>query len=281
MAPPKKQLPHAYRRYLLLRGQKHGLPKLQQTSYAKLKQLQHPDLAAYMEHPPTQQAPLLFYPGCYIYSPQTIRNTLKILDHLGTPYQVLGGLTYCCGLPHRFQGNTTDAKTCTDRLKNAINTVNPQIIITSCLECLEALNAIKQEDNAPYTVQHVLEYMNHHRTQLPKIKNPGRLIIHEPCRLAAFPTVKTATENLITSLGAKIQYLPDTIPHCCRHWHHGDPKNQAAHTKIIDATRHAHARLVCPCLTAQEDFQKTDPTAPLTDLIDLYANALPTRRLNK
>jgi len=233
--PPKKQ-PWPYRRYLLIRGPKTGLPRLIQKTYITTQKLKHPDLKTYMETTPTTQTPLLFYPGCYIYSPTTIHATLTVLNHIGTPYTTLGGLTYCCGLPHRFQGNHTDAKACTQRLTNAITTINPHTIITSCLECLEALNDIKLSTNATYNAIHTLQYIHHHRDKFPKAKTKTPLIIHEPCRLADYPDLKTTIEDLITSLGTTPRYLPPTTPHCCRHWHHGDPTNKKHHTKIITAT---------------------------------------------
>jgi Fe-S oxidoreductase len=236
-----------------------------------------------MEHPPNTTAPLLFYPGCYIYSPTTIRNTLKILDHIGTPYTVLGGVSYCCGLPHRFQGNQQEAKACTTRLQHAITTANPKIIVTACLECLEALHSIKQETNATYEILHILEYLHRYHTHFLHAHTKTPLILHTPCRLTTNPNLQKITEHLITNLGVTPQYLPPNTPHCCRHWHHGDPTNKDHHTKIITAATNINprARLVCPCLTCLETIQKTTPDAPLTDLIDIYANTIKKKAVMK
>ena len=266
--------PWAYRRYLLIRGPKHDLPRLLQASFAAEQRLRHRDLAEYMERPPTRQTPLLFYPGCYVYSLNTVRATKKVLDHIGTPYQVLGGVSYCCGLPHQLQGRHTEAQACSQRLSAAIAVVNPTTIVTSCLECLEALHHLRQETGATYDVLHILEYLHQHRTRFPDAHSTTPLILHEPCRFSKFPSVKAAAEALITSLGTTPQFLPSSTPSCCRRWHHGDPLNYAQRRAIVDATANAHARLVCPCLTCQEAFHDASPTAPLTDLVDLFAQSL-------
>lgn len=279
MNEASEKQPWAYRRYLLIRGPKHGLPRLLQASFASEQRLRHRDLAAFMEHPPTKQAPLLFYPGCYVYSLKTVRATRKVLDHIGTPYEILGGVSYCCGLPHTLQGRHAEARECATRLSAAIAVVNPEIIATSCLECLEALHHLKQETGATYDVLHVLEYIQQHRTRFPDAHSTTPLILHEPCRFSKFPSVKIAAEALITSLGTAPQFLPPDTPRCCRRWHHGDPANHTQRRTTVDATASAHARLVCPCLTCHEAFQETCPTAPLLDLVDLFAQSLQPKEM--
>jgi len=278
MNKPTKR-PWAYRRYLLIRGPKHGLPRLLQQTYTTGKRLRHPDLARLMEHPPTTQAPLLFYPGCYLYSPTIIRNTLKILDHIGIPYQTLGGLSYCCGLPHRLQGDTTQADACTARLAAAIIIATPQTIVTSCLECLEALNQIKTQTNAPYEVLHTLELIHRHRHKFPDAHATTPLLIHEPCRLAHSPHLKDTVIALAASLGQPVILLPSSTPSCCHRWNHKDPTTPTHHKKYLATATTYHASLVCPCLTCLEAFQKTTPSAPLHDLIDLFAASLDTKEM--
>lgn len=265
----------AARRYLLIRGPTHIQTRLIQATYTALKRRKHPDLAPFIDHPPTTQAPLLFYPGCYIHSPQTIRNTLKILDHLAIPYQTLGGLTYCCGLPHRLQGQTKKADACTTRLTTAINTVNPQTIVTSCLECLEALQHIKTQTNASYEILHTLELIHHHQAKFPHTHTDTPLLLHEPCRLT--PRLRTTIIDLAASLGNPPILLPPTTPSCCKRWTH-DLRTIATHHHAYLTTAAAHhATIICPCLTCLEVFKKTHPTTPLTDLIDLYAASLPAK----
>lgn len=196
----------AARRYLLIRGPQQTQRRLIQATYTALKRRQHPDLAPLMEYPLKTQASLLFYPGCSIYSPTTTRNTLRILDHLDIPYQTLGGLTYCCGLPHRLQGQTKKADACTTRLTTAINTVNPQTIITSCLECLEALQHIKTQTNAPYEILHTLELIHQHQAKFPHTHTDTPLLLHEPCRLT--PRLRTTIIDLAASLGQHPILLP-------------------------------------------------------------------------
>ncbi len=265
----------AARRYLLIRGPQQTQRRLIQATYTALKRRQHPDLAPLMEYPLKTQASLLFYPGCSIYSPTTTRNTLRILDHLDIPYQTLGGLTYCCGLPHRLQGQTKKADACTTRLTTAINTVNPQTIITSCLECLEALQHIKTQTNAPYEILHTLELIHQHQAKFPHTHTDTPLLLHEPCRLT--PRLRTTIIDLAASLGQHPILLPPTTQSCCKRWTH-NPRTIATHHHAYLTTAAAHhATIICPCLTCLEAFKKTHPTAPLTDLIDLYATSLPAK----
>ena len=45
-----------------------------------LKKITTRDHARYMETTPVKKADVLFYPGCYIYSTKTVRQTLRLLE---------------------------------------------------------------------------------------------------------------------------------------------------------------------------------------------------------
>ena len=101
----KDQKPWSYRRYLFIKGPDlTGIKGITQKLYIALKKITTRDLACFMETTPLKKAEVLFYPGCYIYSKKTVRQTLRLLDHLGCSYTVLGGVTSCCGAPHMLQG---------------------------------------------------------------------------------------------------------------------------------------------------------------------------------
>jgi Fe-S oxidoreductase len=106
----RNKKPWSYTRYLFIKGpKKTGLKRIIQRLYIRLKKLTTRDLACYMEITPGKKADVLFYPGCYIYSTKTIRQTRHLLNHLDCSYTVLGGVTACCGTPHLLQGELDQA----------------------------------------------------------------------------------------------------------------------------------------------------------------------------
>jgi len=99
----KDQKPWGYRRYLFIKGSNlTGIKGIAQKLYIFLKRITTRNHACFMETIPTQKADVLFYPGCYIYSTKTVRQTIQLLNHLGCTYTVLGGVTACCGAPHMW-----------------------------------------------------------------------------------------------------------------------------------------------------------------------------------
>ncbi len=137
----KDQKPWGYRRYLFIKGPDlTGIKGIAQKLYIFLKRIITRDHACYMETIPAQKADVLFYPGCYIYSTNTVRQTLRLLNHIGCSYTVLGGVTTCCGAPHMLQGEFDQADNCFEQLYRKIKACDAKIIITACAECFETVD---------------------------------------------------------------------------------------------------------------------------------------------
>lgn len=179
----RQQKPYGYKRYLAIRGPK--LSTIAQTAqglFVAMKSKQTPDLARYMEKPPTTSTSVLFYPGCYLYSFETIRQTKRLLDHVGEPYTILGGLTTCCGLPQYLQGEFELADTYMSILHDKIKKINPLIVVTGCAECFESLLKIKESYHETFEVLSIVDYLMRHREKFPKVHLRTTVTLHDACR---------------------------------------------------------------------------------------------------
>jgi len=171
----KDQKPWGYRRYLFIKGSDlTGIKRVAQKLYVSLKRITIRDHASYMETNPVQKADVLFYPGCYIYSTKTVRQTLRLLNHVGCSYTVLGGVTACCGAPHMLQGEFDQADHCFELLYRKIKACDPKIIITACAECFETVEQMKKKFNEGFEVLSVTQYLLRYQNMFPKIKIRGR-----------------------------------------------------------------------------------------------------------
>ncbi len=141
----RDKTPWGYKRYLLVKGPNQtGMRRIIQRLFIRSKKLTNKDLACFMETTPGKKVDVLFYPGCYIYSAKTVRQTLRLLKHVGSRYNVLGGVTACCGAPHLLQGEFDQADDCLELLYQKIKACDPRIILTACAECFEASRANKK-----------------------------------------------------------------------------------------------------------------------------------------
>jgi heterodisulfide reductase subunit D len=141
----RSKKPWGYKRYLFIKGSKLiGMRRITQQLFIRLKKLTNKDLSSFMETTPGKKADVLFYPGCYMYSTKTVRQTLRLLNHLGCSYNVLGGVTSCCGAPHLLQGEFDQADDYAELLYKKIKICDPLIILTACAECFEAIEQIKK-----------------------------------------------------------------------------------------------------------------------------------------
>ena len=179
----KDQKPWGYRRYLFIKGSDlTGIKGVAQKLYISLKRITIRDHASYMETNPVQKTDVLFYPGCYIYSTKTVRQTLRLLNHVGCSYTVLGGVTACCGAPHMLQGEFDQADHCFELLYRKIKACNPKIIITACAECFETVEQMKKKFNEGFEVLSVTQYLLRYQNMFPKIKIRGKVHVHDSCR---------------------------------------------------------------------------------------------------
>ncbi len=272
----KDQKPWSYTRYLFIKGPDlSGVKGFMQKLFITLKKITTRDLACYMETTPVKKADILFYPGCYIYSKKTVRQTLRLLNHLNSPYIVLGGVTACCGAPHLLQGEFDEADHCLKLLYKKIKTVDPKIIITSCAECFEAVEQIKKSTNATFEVLSVVQYLERNIHRFPSKKNRGKITIHDSCRFSKESPQGIAARTTAMRFGELVEQ-PETLQtSCCYQWNHGhDPGNPQRRNTYLAKVKKQAPTMACTCLTCYEELKKINSDVKIIDVTQLFEDAL-------
>ena len=276
----RSQKPWGYTRYLFIKGpDKTGINGIMQKLYIAAQKITTRDLASLMERTPLQKPDVLFYPGCYIYSTTTMRQTLRLLNHLGRPYAVLGGVTACCGAPHLLQGELDQADHCLEVLYRKIKISDPKVIITSCAECFEMLFQLKTRYNETFEVLSVVEYLLRYQDRFPAVKIRGKILVHDSCRFHGQTPQGEAARKTTEMFGEPVNPTLHQTSHCCYQWNHGsDPGNTIRQTSYLAAVKTTAPTLACVCLTCYEELKKIPTDVEIIDILQLFEDALDAKQ---
>jgi fumarate reductase (CoM/CoB) subunit B len=268
--------PKSYSRYILIKGPyRTGLARPLQKFFIGIKKITAYDLARFMETTPQKNAEVLFYPGCYMYSTKTIRQTLRLLDHIGCSYTVLGGVTSCCGAPYRLQGEFEQAERCLEVLHQKIKAINPHIVITACAECFEEIEHLKTTFGEKYEVLSVAQYLVRQKHRFPAVKIKGKIAIHDSCRFTKESPQGSAARDAIALFGEPVELPLKSPSSCCSQWNHGaDPGNIARQAAYLSAVKNVAPSLACNCLTCYEELIKARTDVEIIDVLKLFEDAL-------
>jgi Fe-S oxidoreductase len=268
--------PWGYKRYLFVKGPNQtGLRKITQQLFIRLKKLTNKDLACFLEAIPGKKADVLFYPGCYIYSTRTVRQTLRLLNHIGCSYNILGGVTACCGAPHLLQGEFYQADDCVELLYQKIKACDPRIIITACAECFETVEQIKKKYTMDIEVLSVAQYLLRYQDRFPAKKIRGKILIQDSCRFHTQSPQGLAAHEVVSRFGELAKSPLDQPSSCCYQWNHGsDPCNSIRRANYLAAVKINAPTLACTCFTCYEEFKKTYTDVEIIDVLQLFEEAL-------
>ena len=272
--------PWGYKRYLFVKGPKlTGMRRITQQLFIRLKKLTNKDLACFMETAPGKKADVLFYPGCYIYSTKTVRQTLRLLNHISCSYNVLGGTTICCGAPHLLQGEFDQADDCAELLYQKIKTCDPQIIFTACAECFEAVEQIKKMYTMDVEVLSVAQYLLRYQDKFPAKKIREKITVHDSCRFHAQSPQAIAAREVASRFSELVTSPMDQPSSCCYQWNHGsDSGNALRQANYLAAVKKKAPTLACNCLTCYEELKKTYTDVEVIDVVQLFDEALDTSK---
>ncbi|DAC73067.1 MAG TPA: hypothetical protein DSN98_01875 [Thermoplasmata archaeon] len=272
----RDQKPWNYRRYLFIKGPDlTGLKGIIQRLYIVLKKITTRNLSCFMETTPTKKADVLFYPGCYIYSTKTVRQTLRLLDHLGCLYTVLGGVTSCCGAPHMLQGEFEQADHACEVLSKKIKFIDPKIVITACAECFEVLEQIKKSSDEKFEVLSVAQYLIQQKNKFPDMKIRGKITVHDSCRFQKETPQGLAARDAASTFGQFVEFPLGHQSSCCYQWNHGnDPGNNLRLANYFSAIKNLAPTLACNCLTCYEELKKIRTDIEIIDVLQLFEEAL-------
>lgn len=272
----KDEKPWNYTRYLFVKGPDlTGIKKIVQQLFIRVKKIMNKDLACFMETEVGKKADLLFYPGCYIYSTRTIRQTLRLLNHLDCSYSVLGGVTTCCGTPHMLQGEFDEADKCIQLLYEKIKACDPKIIITACAECFEVIEQIKITNKMDFEILSVAQYLLRYKDKFPPISTRGKIVIHDSCRFHRQSPQGIAARETVALFGKLVESPLNEPSNCCYQWNHGsDPGNNIRRINYLTAVKKAAPTLACTCLTCYEELKKIHTDVKIIDLLELFEETL-------
>jgi len=277
----RHQKPRSYSRYVLIRGPKLSIFRaIIQGFFVFYQKLQNPKIKKYMESTEDKPNSLLFYPGCYIYSPNTINQTIKLLDHVGNPYSVLAGLTQCCGMPYYLQGDFQQTEKCLANLKKHLQIINPTVVISGCNECLEAIQLINKYFHTSYITKTVVEYLYDHIEEFPKKSNARVVTFQDACRYNRGASAGESSRKVIKHFGnIKEMKHTKTTAVCCAHWNFEayNGNNKIRKDRLNEAKKAAN-QMACECLTCYERFSKIESDVKVIDVLDLFEQSLDAQK---
>jgi len=231
-------------------------------------------LGKYVDKVRLEQKPLLFYFGCYLFSPSgSPAATLKLADRLGLDYEVLGGFRSCCGWPQYLSGRMGYGQQMLTYLGTLIDTAQPEVIVSGCAECYAALLRLKKKMGAKWTPlttpQWLLKYGD--RLQWKKFDYP--IALHDSCHITKKAGDPQPARKLM-SLMADIVEISDSPEKCvcCGYYNihaNHDLDHQLHRDKLQTVQETGAGGMAVECVTCWESFNKTFAGAemPLWELM--------------
>jgi Fe-S oxidoreductase len=102
---------------------------------------------------------IVLYLGCNVLrTAHMVRTVMAVFDRLGLDYVAVGGPTYCCGIVHHQQGDTTAAGGMARHTVDLLRRFEPRDVVMWCPSCLHFYDEILRMD-LPFRVQHVTEFL--------------------------------------------------------------------------------------------------------------------------
>jgi len=266
--------PWRYKRYLFIRGKPTSfLKKIMQQCFVWYKKMLYPKHARFMENTPTK-AEVLFYPGCYVYSPKTMEKTIALLDHVGETYSVLGGVHHCCGMPHLLQGEFDQAEHCMNQVYQQIQRSNAHTVVTGCLECYQAVQLMFKQKNDPRRILTMVEYLMNHKHAFPTVRLDHPIALLPSCRYKDSSKAQEAAVAAVEQFSTCVHPDPK-LNWCCRKWNHDvTHTNKAYHQQLLSAIGDQSKIVACDCLTCYETLNYLPSAVQVIELIDLFYNAI-------
>jgi len=250
---------------------------------------------------PGDEFELLFWIGCWgLYddrSVETTRATLKVLDHFGVDYRVLGDTEVCCGENYRRMGNELQFQMNAQTNMELFGSVQFQRLMVTNPHCHQVFGKDYKDfvpegwDGLPFSVvsveEEVARLVRWHG--LPTKPDLGRVAYHDSCFYGRYNGIYEEQRALVQAGGGKLVELERNREHsfCCgagggNFWREEqEPRvswNRAAEIMRAGAPTLA---VSCPfCMAMLEDGLKVQegyderPVA-VRHVVELVADAIP------
>ena len=265
-----------------------------QSARDRLAWAQGLDVPTIEENP---QAEILWWVGCApSYDPrarQTARAFVKVLNHVGVNYAVLGEMEACSGDAARRSGREDLFWGMAEANSEVLHEVAPKRIVTTCPHCLHALGKEYHQYNKGMAQFEVI-----HHTQLLSelvaakelaynIQQTGTLTFHDPCYLGRHNGIVDAPRQLLQAGTIQLEEMPrhGRQSFCCgaggaQFWKEEEPGARAVNRERYDEARAVGAEMIavgCPfCLTMMTDAANAvNEGIEVKDVVELIAEGLP------
>ncbi|MBN1877464.1 MAG: (Fe-S)-binding protein [Anaerolineae bacterium] len=275
-------IPKSWRQYYASKG--HRDPQILRFFAGIVMRLSNGPLSQYIDKPRLDVKPLLFYFGCYVFSPSGAPTaTLKLADRLGLDYEVLAGARACCGWPHYLTGQMGQARQMLARLGEQIGQARPEVVVTGCAECYAALLRLKKKLDASWIPLTTTEWLLQHADKLTWQRFNTPLAVHDACHITKKVGKPQPVRELL-ALMADVVEIAETPQECvcCGYYNfQANPGlNRLLHEAKLAVVREKGGEgMAVECVNCWEAFHKPflEAAMPLWEL--MVAAELATREM--
>ena len=265
-------IPRSWKQYYLLKGRQDQSWLI--SLYDVVSRITAGPLGKYVDKVDFEQKDLLFYFGCYVFSPSGApAATLELADRLGLDYEVLAGVRSCCGYPQYLTGKMGYGQQMLTHLDSLINKVQPKWIVSGCAECYAALLRLKKKTGASWTPLTTTEWLLGHADQLTWNKYPEPIAFHDSCHVTKKVGKPEPARQLLAYMAdvAELYDSPESCV-CCGYYnvHANHELNDQLHEEKLALVQEKQAEgMVVECVTCWESFKKpfADADMPLWDMM--------------
>lgn len=244
-----------------------------------------------------EEPEVLFWVGCAgsfdQRAQQITKAFVKILNHVGTKFAVLGTEESCTGDPARRSGNEFLFQMMAAQNIQVLNGYGIKKIVATCPHCFNTLKNEYPELGGEYEVIHHSQFLqqliNDGRLQLKGggVFKGKRITYHDSCYLGRANRVYEAPREVLETLDAELVEMKrcKTKGLCCgaggaQMWKEDEPGNKRINMERIEEALDVKPDVVaaaCPfCMTMMSDGVKTkeqEEKVKVLDLAELIAQA--------
>lgn len=250
-------IPKQWKRYYNLKGRQDQ--DLIISLWNIIGRLQAGPLGKHVDKKDFERKSLLFYFGCYVFSPSKApAATLQLADRLGLDYEVLAGVRSCCGWPQYLTGRMGYGQQMVSHLATLIDKVQPEIIVTGCAECYAALLRLKKKTGAAWQPLTTPEWLLEHADKLTWTKFGYPIAIHDSCHITKKLGKPDPARELLARIAdvVEIHESPESCQ-CCGYYniHVNHELNAQMHAdKLSLVKREGAEAMAVECVTCWESF---------------------------